>query len=100
MKKTNTYEDYEQLTIDFGDEVPAAAEEPKPTKKTKQKRLEVGVEVAVNPEATHFCDGRGIPDYARRAFIKRYNPNETVLLETAPGGKELGLLFAKEVSLV
>ena len=100
MKKTNTYEDYEQLTIDFGDEVPAVAEEPKPTKKIKQKRLEVGVEVTVNPEATHFCDGRGIPDYARRAFIKRCNSNQTVLLESEPGGKELGLLFVKEVSLV
>lgn len=100
MKKTNTYEDYEQLTIDFGDEVPAVEEAPKPVKKTTQKKLEVGAEVTVNSEATHFCDGRGIPDYARRAFIKRYNSNETVLLESEPGGKEFGLLFAKEVSLV
>lgn len=100
MKKTNTYEDYEQLTIDFGDEVPTTAEEYHSAKKSKQKKLKVGAEVTINPEVTHFCDGRGIPDYARKAFIKRCNPNQTILLESEPGGRELGLLFAKEVSLV
>lgn len=103
MKKTNTNEEYEQLTMDFGDEIPAAEtvkEETKPTKKTKQKELEVGAVVTVNPEAKRFCDGRGIPDYARKAYIKRLNPaTKTVLIETEPNGKELGLLFMSDVVL-
>ena len=103
MKKTNTNEEYEQLTMDFGDEIPAVEtveEEPKPAKKTKQKELEVGAVVTVNPEAKRFCDGRGIPDYARKAYIKRLNPTtKTVLIETEPNGKELGLLFMSDVVL-
>lgn len=102
MKKTNTNEEYEQLTMDFGDEIPAVetVEEPKPAKKTKQKELEVGAVVTVNPEAKRFCDGRGIPDYARKAYIKRLNPaTKTVLIETEPNGKELGLLFMSDVAL-
>ncbi|MBR2399328.1 MAG: hypothetical protein IKA96_05145, partial [Alistipes sp.] len=72
----------------------------KPTKKTKQKELEVGAAVTVNPEAKRFCDGRGIPDYARKAYIKRLNPaTKTVLIETEPNGKELGLLFMSDVVL-
>lgn len=103
MKKTNTNEEYEQLTMDFGDEILAVEtveEEPKPTKKTKQKELEVSAVVTVNPEAKRFCDGRGIPDYARKAYIKRLNPaTKTVLIETEPNGKELGLLFMSDVVL-
>lgn len=102
MKKTNIHDEYEQLTMDFGDEVPAVetVEEPKPTKKTKQKELEVGAAVTVNPEAKRFCDGRGIPDYARKAYIKRLNPaTKTVLIETEPNGKELGVLFVSDVVL-
>lgn len=103
MKKTNTHEEYEQLTMDFGDEVPAAEtaeEEVKSSKKTKQKEFEVGAAVTVNPEAKRFCDGRGIPDYARKAFIKRINPaTKTVLIETEPNGKELGVLFTSDVVL-
>ena len=103
MKKTNTNEEYEQLTMDFGDEIPAveaAEEEPKPAKKAKQKELEAGAVVTVNPEAKRFCDGRGIPDYARKAYIKRLNPaTKTVLIETEPNGKELGLLFMSDVVL-
>lgn len=103
MKKTNTNEEYEQLTMDFGDEIPAVEtveEETKPAKKTKQKELEVGAVVTVNPEAKRFCDGRGIPDYARKAYIKRLNPaTKTVLIETEPNGKELGLLFISDVVL-
>ena len=104
MKKTNAHEEYEQRTMDFGDEIPAVEtgeKEPKPAKKTKQKEFEVGAAVTVNPEAKHFCDGRGIPDYARKAFIKRINPaTKTVLIETEPNGKELGVLFASDVVLV
>ena len=103
MKQKNTYEEYEQLTMGFGDEIPAVEtveEEPKSTKKTKQKELEVGAVVTVNPEAKRFCDGRGIPDYARKAYIKRLNPaTKTVLIETEPNGKELGLLFMSDVVL-
>ena len=103
MKKTNTNEEYEQLTMDFGDEIPAVEtveEEPKLAKKTKQKELEVGAAVTVNPEVKRFCDGRGIPDYARKAYIKRLNPaTKTVLIETEPNGKELGLLFMSDVVL-
>ena len=103
MKKTNTNEEYEQLTMDFGDETSAVEtveEEPKPAKKTKQKELEVGAVVTVNSEAKRFCDGRGIPDYARKAYIKRLNPaTKTVLIETEPNGKELGLLFMSDVVL-
>lgn len=103
MKKTNINEEYEQLTMDFGDEIPAVKtveEEPKPAEKTKQKELEVGAVVTVNPEAKRFCDGRGIPDYARKAYIKRLNPaTKTVLIETEPNGKELGLIFMSDVVL-
>lgn len=104
MKKTNTHEEYEQLTMDFGDEIPAVetiGEAPKPAKKTKQKELEVGAMVAVNPETKRFCDGKGVPDYARKAYIKRINiTNSTVLIETEPNGKELGLLFMSDISLI
>ena len=103
MKKTNVHEEYEQLAIDFGDEVPAAEtveENPKPTKRTKPKEFKVGVAITVNPEVKRFCDGRGIPDYARKAYIKRLNhANKTVLIETEPNGKELGLLFMSDVVL-
>ena len=110
MKKTNTNEEYEQLTMDFGDEIPAVEtveEEPKRAAllaqeeyEAKQKELEVGAVVTVNPEAKRFCDGRGIPDYARKAYIKRLNPaTKTVLIETEPNGKELGLLFMSDVVL-
>ena len=103
MKQKNTYEEYEQLTMDFGDEIPAVEtveEEPKPAKKTKQKELEVGAAVTVNPEAKRFCDGRGIPDYARKAYIKRINSDsKTVLIESEPNGKEYGLLFMTDVAL-
>lgn len=103
MKKTNTHEEYEQLTIDIGDEIPAAEivkEESKSAEKAKQKEFKVGAVVAVNPEAKRFCDGRGIPDYARKAYIKRLNTaTKTVLIETEPDGKELGLLFISDVVL-
>ena len=103
MKKTNTNEEYEQLTTDFGDEISAVEtveEEIKPTKKTKQKELEVGAAVTVNPEAKRFCDGRGIPDYARKAYVKRVNSDsKTVLIESKPNGKEYGLLFMTDVTL-
>lgn len=103
MKQKNTYEEYEQLTMGFGDEVLAAEtveEDHKPVKKTKQKEFKVGTAVTVNPEAKRFCDGRGIPDYARKAYIKRLNPaTKTVLIETEPNGKELGLLFMSDVVL-
>lgn len=65
----------------------------------KEEKFRTGAEVTVKPEITRFCDGRGIPSYARRAFIKRYNPNGTVLIESAPDGKELGLLLASQVDL-
>ena len=104
MKKTNINEEYEQLTMDFGDEIPAVEtveEEPKPAKKTKRKELEVGAAVTVNPEAKRFCDGRGIPDYARKAYVKRINfDSKTVLIESEPNGKEYGLLFIADVVLV
>ena len=103
MKKTNTNEEYEQLTMDFGDEIPAVEtveEEPKPTKKTKQKELEVGAAVTVNLEAKRFCDGRGIPDYARKAYVKPINADgKTVLIESEPNGKEYGLLFMTDIAL-
>lgn len=71
-------------------------------KKPKAKKtLVVGAKVKVNPDAKHFCDGRGIPDYARTAYVKRVNSaNNTVLIETEPDGKELGLLFSSEITLV
>lgn len=104
MKKTNTHEEYEQLTMDFGDDIsPAeAVEEEAESKKKKmqKKEFEVGAEVTINPEVKRFCDGRGIPDYARKACIKRINPaNKTILLESAPNGKEYGLIFMTDVTL-
>lgn len=102
MKKTNTHEEYEQLTMDFGDDITPAetVEEEAEPKKKKAKEFDVGAEVTINPEVKRFCDGRGIPDYARKACIKRINPaNKTVLLESAPNGKEYGLLFVTDVTL-
>lgn len=72
MKKTNTNEEYEQLTMDFGDEIPAVEtveEEPKPA-------------------------------YARKAYVKRINSDSnTVLTESEPNVKEYGLLFMTDVAL-
>lgn len=104
MKKVNTYEEHEQLTIDLNDEisvVEATEESSKPVEKVKQKELEIGAAVIVKPETKRFCDGRGIPDYARKAYVKRLIPaTKTVLIETEPNGKELGLLFISDVEVV
>lgn len=95
MKKTNNKE-YEQLTIDFGDDLPTTPE----TIETKAKEFEVGAPVIVNHDAKRFCDGRGIPDYARKAYIKRINPeSKTILIESEPNGREYGLLFMTNVTL-
>lgn len=104
MKKTSNHEEYEQLTIDFGDdvapvEVTEEDDEPK-KKRAKGREGEIGAEITVNPEVKLFCDGCGIPDYARKAYIKRINfDNNTVLIESAPNGKEYGLLFMSDVTL-
>lgn len=105
MKKANVNEEYEQLTMDFGEDftpVETIENETKPKKKkTKAKGFELGAEIAVNPEIKRFCDGRGIPDYARRAYIKRINlENKTIVIETEPNGKQLGLLFMSDVTLI
>lgn len=105
MKKTNTTEEYEQLTIDFGDafQPQSNADGKAPTKKNEaqNKELSVGAKVTVNEDVNRFCDGRGIPDYARTAYVKSMGNNtKTILIETEPGGKELGVLFANNVSLV
>lgn len=103
MKKTNMNEEYEQLAMDFNDETSAneTTDVPKSTKKTKQKDFEIGAAIIVKPEIKRFCDGRGIPDYARNAYIKRFNHgNKTVLIEAEPGGKELGVLLMSHVILV
>ena len=113
MKKNNPVEEYEQLTIDFGDaieEQPAAVDEapvekndevPAKKSKVKPKELRVGAKVTVNQDVKRFCDGRGIPDYARIAYIKGMdNKSKTILIESEPNGKEFGVLFAADVSLV
>lgn len=102
MKKASAHNEYEQLAIDFGGSevsTEAAGEESKPKKeRAKPRELELGTAVVVNPETKRFCDGRGIPDYARKAYIKRINhESKTIVIETEPGGKELGLLFMSDV---
>ena len=102
MKNTNKHDEYEQLNIDIVDEglIADTIEEIKPAKRAKRKDLEVGAAITINPEIKRFCDGMGIPDYARKAYIKRINPaNKTVLIETEPNGKELGVLFMSDVVL-
>ena len=105
MKKTNNNEKYEQLTIDFCDEI-TPVELPDETPEVKGKKAKVnnfivGGAVTVNAEVKRFCDGRGIPDYARNAYIKRINPgSKTIVIESEPNGKEYGLLFMNDVSLV
>lgn len=92
MKKKNIEEEYEQLRIDFGNELSVV---------DKDKRIEVGAKVEIKPEAQRFCDGRGVPDCARTAYVKRINlESNTILIETEPNGKELGLLFIHEVIAV
>lgn len=104
MKNTNMNEEYEQSTLDFGDSL-NVIENLKEDSKTKEeksttKEFEVGDKIAVKQETTHFCDGRGIPDYARTAYIKRIIPaHKTVLIESTPNGKELGLLFISDIIL-
>lgn len=102
MTKITDHEEYEQFVFDFGDEFVSAEtiEESEPENE-KPNELSVGAEVTIKPETKLFCDGRGIPDYARKAYIKRINHNnKTVLLESAPNGKEYGLLFVSDVTLV
>lgn len=104
MKKTNNHEEYEQLTMDFGDDITPAevADETAEPKKTREKHnLEAGTKVSVKPEVKKFCDGRGIPDYARTAYVKRINPaNNIVVIESEPNGKEFGTLFASDIVAV
>ena len=102
MTKITDHVEYEQFVFDFGDEFVSAEtiEESEPENE-KPNELSVGAEVTIKPETKLFCDGRGIPDYARKAYIKRINHNnKTVLLESAPNGKEYGLLFVSDVTLV
>lgn len=78
--------------------IPEDASELSCAKTPEEKTLEVGGMVSVKPETKRFCDGRGIPDYARTAFIKRINDaNKTIVVETKPNGKELGVLFIADV---
>ena len=106
MRKTNIHEENEQITAVLDNGFIASELEPvegpiEPKKKPKVKELKVGTAVTVNPEVKRFCDGRGIPDYARKAYIKRFNlNNQTVLIESEPNGKEYGLLFIRDVTLL
>lgn len=103
MKKTNNLEEYEQLTIDLGDETITveAMDEQVESKKTKKKELRAGAKITVKPETKKFCDGRGIPDYARTAYVKRINATNTiVVIESEPNGKEFGTLFASDIIVV
>ncbi len=112
MKKKNIIEEYEQLTFEFNEEAPSAESveevvaEEKIAKKDEEVELKtsetigIGSKITVNPDVKKFCDGLGIPDYARTAYVKRINAsNDTVVIETTPGGRELGLLFLSNITL-
>lgn len=104
MKKQTKTEEYEQLAIDFGDEAAISASEEvqveEPVEVIPERKLDIGAKVTVNAECKHFCDGRGVPDYARTAYIKRINTNnKTVVIETQPDGEELGLLFISDIAI-
>ena len=103
MKKLDTHEKYEQVTFDLGENFDAVKVFEKETESEKncEREFKTGDKVAVAPTTKRFCDGRGIPDYAREAYIKRLNfTSKTVLLESEPNGKELGLLFISDVTLI
>lgn len=104
MKNANIHEEYEHPTLDFGNsfDVMESLKEDSENKEEKAttKEFEAGDKITVKQETTHFCDGRGIPDYARTAYIKRVIPaHKTVLIESTPNGKELGLLFISDIIL-
>lgn len=109
MDKENNHEQYEQLvmdgfhTIDTQQSYAVAEADTPKSKKAKGKRdeLVIGAKVVINDDVKLFCDGRGIPDYARTAYVKGMDNNtKTILIETKPGGKELGVLFANNVTMV
>ena len=95
MKKNNhKHDEYEQLTIS----IDATAE--RCDVQTAGKDIEIGDKVIINPSVTKFCNGRGIPDYVRTAYVTRINTgNKTVVISTEPDGKGLGLLFLSDITL-
>lgn len=100
----NNDNEYEQIAIDFGDALCTTEHSMEYAEsqedKTSEKEIEVGAAIIVKPEIKRFCDGHGIPDCAREAYVKRLNlATKTVLIETEPNGKELGLLFMSDVML-
>lgn len=107
MENTTIDNNSDQITMELGEdfapnEIWVKADKPKKSKtKTKVKKFEVGTKIAVNPETKLFCDGRGIPDYARVAYVKHINyASETLLIGGESNGKTYGLLFMEDVTVM
>ena len=111
MKKTKIKENdfCEQIAFDLEDNISPEAEfEEKNNKsdaelkeESTEKAFKIGAKVMVNPEIRCFCDGKGIPDCAREAYIKYLNlNNKTIVIESKPFGKEYGLLLMSQVTLI
>lgn len=69
----------------------------------KEKLIQVGSKVRINTSATRFCDGRGISKYLydKEVCVKYVNEKtNTVTLELSADGKDIGVLFTKDVTAV
>ena len=99
-KKKNNLE-YEQISI-FSEEVSEATDTSRNIESCAvSKEFKVGAKIRINSNVRLFCDGYGIPDYAREAYIKRINEyNKTIVIETKPNGKQLGVLLQKDVVVI
>jgi hypothetical protein len=107
MENTNLVTEHEyadEVFTDIETPVDPIIEEdiqPLKKKKSKHKALTIGSKVVVNEDVKFFCDGSGIPDRARVAYVKGIDNNsKTVLIAVEPDGKEFGVLFTNNVSLL
>ena len=65
----------------------------------KNKEFSVGDAVTICKSTITYCDGLGIYSIHRNnpVYVKRINPNKTIVLSETKDGEDIGVLFSRDV---